>query len=147
MIALLDVNVLIALAWPNHICHIQARNWFREQRDIGWATTPTTENGFIRVSSNSRVIPESKSPREAALLLRDLTAIGRHTFWPEESSIMDDRWIKLETIHTYRQVTDAHLLGLALRHEACLATFDRGLFHFKPHGADINNVICLIPSI
>jgi uncharacterized protein len=95
MIALLDVNVLIALAWPNHICHVQAIEWFKEQRNLGWATSPTTENGFIRISSNSRVIPESRSPREAALLLRDLTTIEKHIFWPEESSIMDDRWISL----------------------------------------------------
>jgi predicted nucleic acid-binding protein len=34
MITLLDVNVLIALAWPNHVHHGIARNWFRKQRDI-----------------------------------------------------------------------------------------------------------------
>ena len=132
MIALLDVNVLVALAWPNHIYHISTRKWFRKRKKIGWATCPTTENGFIRVSSNARVIPEAKSPREAALFLKDLTAIERHVFWPEESSIIDDRWISLERIHTYRQITDAHLLSLALRHEGSLATFDRGILNLVP---------------
>ena len=28
MVALLDVNVLVALAWPNHVHHTQAHRWF-----------------------------------------------------------------------------------------------------------------------
>jgi uncharacterized protein len=127
LIALLDVNVLIALAWPNHVYHDSARKWFQEQKKYGWATCPTTENGFIRISSNTKITPEAKSPGEAAHLLRALIAIKRHVFWPEEGSILDDRWISLKSIHTYRQVTDAHLLSLAIRHKGFLATFDRGI--------------------
>ena len=40
MTALLDVNVLIALAWPNHVHHVAARAWFEEHREEGWATCP-----------------------------------------------------------------------------------------------------------
>ena len=144
MIALLDVNVLVALAWPNHIFHESARKWFRAQRETGWATCPTTENGFIRVSSNSRVIPEAKSPREAALLLRNMIKLERHVFWPEESSVIDDRWISIDAIHTLRQVTDAHLLSLALRRQGRLATFDRGILQLLPD--ENNKAILLISS-
>jgi toxin-antitoxin system PIN domain toxin len=147
MIALLDVNVLVALAWPNHVCNVSARRWFRKQREIGWATCPTTENGFIRVSSNVRVIPEAKSPREAALFLRDLVAHEGHVFWPEEASIIDERWISLEKIHTYRQITDAHLLSLALRHEGCLATFDRGILSLVPEGKKKEYAVQVIASM
>ena len=146
MIPLLDVNVLVALAWPNHIFHSQARKWFREQRRLGWATCPTTENGFVRVSSNSRIIPEAKSPREAALFLRDLIKSEGHVFWPEESSIVDDRWISIDRIHTHRQITDAHLLALALRNKGCLATFDRGIAHLLPEGARTEKSIHVISS-
>ena len=146
MIALLDVNVLIALAWPNHIFHASARKWFREQRTKGWATCPTTENGFIRVSSNARVIPEAKSPGEAALFLRDLIAIEKHVFWAEESSVIDDRWISIDRIHTHRQITDAHLLSLALRHKARLATFDRGITRLLPNGIKAEEAIVLISA-
>jgi toxin-antitoxin system PIN domain toxin len=147
MIALLDVNVLVALAWPNHVCHSLARKWFRTQRELGWATCPTSENGFIRVSSNVRVIPEAKSPREAALFLRDLMVYGRHVFWPEEASIIDERWISLEKIHTCRQIMDAHLLSLALRHEGCLATFDRGILSLVPEGEKKESAVQLISSM
>ncbi|MBN2319784.1 MAG: VapC toxin family PIN domain ribonuclease [Acidobacteria bacterium] len=146
MIALLDVNVLVALAWPNHVHYSPARKWFREQKESGWATCPTTENSFIRVCSNSRIIPEARSPKEAALYLRDLTALKGHTFWPEEASILDDQWIPLGKIHTYRQVTDAHLLSTVIRHEALLATFDRGILNLLPEGMKASDHICLIPT-
>ncbi len=144
MIALLDVNVLVALAWPNHIYHSLARQWFREQKKVGWATCPTTENGFIRVSSNARVIPEAKSPLEAVLFLRSLIAFEGHVFWPEESSVIDDRWIGVEKIHTHHQITDAHLLSLALRHQGCLATFDRGIARLVPEDRKAENAVVLI---
>lgn len=147
MIYLLDVNVLVALAWPNHVCHDTARKWFREQRQVGWATCPTTENGFVRVSSNIRVTPEARSPREAALFLRDLIALEGHIFWPEEASVIDDRWISLERIHTYHQITDAHLLSLTLRHEGCLVTFDRGIMNLVPKGIDIDRAIRVLSSM
>ena len=35
MIALPDVNVLVALAWPNHVHHEQARGWFEESLPRG----------------------------------------------------------------------------------------------------------------
>lgn len=145
MIALLDINVLVALAWPNHVHHSSARKWFREQREAGWATCPTTENGFIRISSNARIMPEARSPREAALFLRDLTKLKGHVFWPEETSMLDNRWIPLEKIHTYRQVTDAHLLSLAIRNKGFLSTFDRGILGLLPKNSKAEDNICMIP--
>ena len=147
MIALLDVNVLVALAWPNHVHHSLARKWFREQRQKGWATCPTTENGFIRVSSNTRAIPEAKSPGEAALFLKSLIASEGHTFWPEESSIIDDRWVGIDRIHTHHQITDAHLLSLALRHQGCLATFDRSIIHLTPKGTKEDAILLISKHI
>ena len=146
MIALLDINVLVAIAWPNHIHYSSARKWFQEQKESGWATCPTTENGFIRISSNSRIIPEAKSPREAALYLKDLISLKGHVFWEEEASVLDDRFIPLEKIHTFRQVPDAHLLSLAIRNEALLATFDRGILNLLPVGMKAGDHLCLIPA-
>ena len=147
MIALLDVNVLVALAWPNHVYHHAAREWFRSHQRQGWATCPFTQNEFIRISSNSRIIPEAKSPQEAALLLRDLIALEVHVSWAEETSLLDDRWVKLNRILAHRQVNDAHLLALALRHEARLATFDRGVLDFVPEGMEVERAVQLIPPV
>lgn len=145
MIALLDVNVLMALAWPNHVHHQASRDWFRPQRALGWATCPTTHHGFMRVSSNSRVTPEARSPQEAALLLRRLTAVEGHIFWPEDSSLLDGKWVPLDRIRTHLQITDAQLLALALSRGGCLATFDRGISRLVPENVSPEQVLRLIP--
>jgi len=35
---LLDVNVLLALAWPNHVQHTRAHGWFTREHPWGWGT-------------------------------------------------------------------------------------------------------------
>ncbi|MGI9018561.1 MAG: TA system VapC family ribonuclease toxin [Euzebya sp.] len=125
--ALLDVNVLVALAWPNHVHHVAARRWFADTHASGWATCPVTESGFIRVSSNRRVIPTARSPREAAMLLRQLCALEGHSFWTDDVSLASAPEVDLDRVQGYRQVTDVHLLVLAARHGGQLVTFDRAL--------------------
>jgi len=49
-VSLLDVNVLVALFFPDHIHHDLAHDWFADHRHEGWATCPLTENGLIRVA-------------------------------------------------------------------------------------------------
>ncbi len=145
MITLLDVNVLVALAWPNHVHHRAARDWFRTQRAHGWATCPTTQHGFMRVSANPRVTPEARSPQEAALLLRRLTSIDGHVFWPEDSTLLDEKWVPLDKIRTHHQISDAQLLSLALSHGGCLATFDRGISRLVPDKIEPDRALRLIP--
>lgn len=127
MIRLLDVNVLVALAWPNHIHHARALDWFRAAREHGWATCPLTESGFVRVSSNSRAIPDARTPQEAIALLRRLRAIGGHTFWTDEVSAAEDGPGPFDRVVGYRQVTDAHLISLSLQRGGGLATFDQAI--------------------
>jgi predicted nucleic acid-binding protein len=51
MIALLDVNLLIALFDASHVHHHLAHQWFAGCRSQGWATCPLTENACIRIIS------------------------------------------------------------------------------------------------
>ncbi len=48
-----------------------------------------------------------------------------------------------ERIVGYRQVTDAHLLTLAIEKGGRLATFDRGIREIAPE--DLSDVVELIP--
>ena len=50
--ALLDVNVLVALFDPDHIHHDDAHEWFGENRQDGWATSPLTELALARILAN-----------------------------------------------------------------------------------------------
>ncbi len=108
MIRLLDVNVLVALAWPNHAHHGPARAWALEQADRGWATSPVTELGFLRLSTTEHVVGAKVSPVQALELLRRLVAHPAHEFWPDDVRLIDGAPVRLATA---RQMTDAHALS------------------------------------
>jgi toxin-antitoxin system PIN domain toxin len=133
---LLDVNVLVALAWPNHVHHRLARKWFDKSHAAGWATCSITENGFVRISSNPKVVDEARTPAEAILLLQRLVEIEGHRFWRDDASITRLAAPDAECIRGYRQVMDAHLLALAKRHGGRLATFDRRVVGLLSRKAD-----------
>ncbi|HEY7215024.1 MAG TPA: hypothetical protein VIC28_10365 [Thermoanaerobaculia bacterium] len=71
MVALLDVNVLVALFDPDHVHHEAAHTWFAAHRGAGWATCPLTENGLIRILSNPAYAATLETP---AALVRRLEA-------------------------------------------------------------------------
>ncbi len=145
MVSLLDVNTLVALAWPNHIHHEPAHAWFSEHRGEGWATCPVTESGFVRVSSNPATTPGARSPREAAELLRRIVGLPGHRFWSDDVSPARADSPAWELVLGHRQVTDAHLLALALRREGRLATFERGVLALLPETMDPSRAVALIP--
>ena len=122
--ALLDVNVLIALAWPNHVHHRAAHVWFAGAHAAGWATTPMTESGFVRVSSNRAAIVTATSPVQAIALLGAMTALQGHAFWPDDVAGVTGGIGEPALITAHRDVTDAHLLALAQRNGGTLVTFD-----------------------
>lgn len=124
---LLDVNLLVALAWPNHIHHVPARRWFAAAVGQGWATTPVTEFGFVRVSSNPAAVGEPLTPAEALTVLAEIRARPGHRMWPDDTSPTDRALVDPTRLVGHRQVSDAHLLALARRHEGRLATLDHGL--------------------
>lgn len=125
--ALLDVNVLIALAWPNHVHHGAARRWFTAHREDGWATCPLTEAGFVRVSCNPSAVRHTVTPGEAIALLQRLRQLASHSFWPLERSIVDLPRPIVSRLQGYRQITDAVLLAAAIQRGGVLATLDSGL--------------------
>jgi len=122
--ALLDVNALVALAWDSHVHHAAMRRWFTTHSGGGWATCAITESGFVRVSSNPKVLPSPIDPQAARAVLVALRAVGRHRFLPNDVSLTDP---DVPRILGHRQVTDAQLLTLARRHQIRLATFDAGI--------------------
>jgi hypothetical protein len=144
MASLLDVNLLIALAWPNHVHHLPALAWFQRHQAEGWATCPVTECGFVRVSSNAASVPEARTPREAILLLRRIVALPHHEFWQDDVSFANSVAMDELPLVGYRQVTDAHLVTLALRRGGRLATLDGKIRSLVPRGSDASDVLSLV---
>jgi len=145
VIALLDVNVLVALFDPDHVHHEPAHHWFAEHRSSGWATCPLTENGVLRVLGNPAY--SASMPRAVPLLahLQAFCASGGHRFWPDDVSFRDADLFAVGAAPGHRQLTDLYLLGLAVKHGGCLATFDRAVPIPKVRGAGPGN-LALIPA-
>ena len=53
--------------------------------------------------------------------------VAGHRFLVDDVDLLVGPHLDIRRVVTYRQVTDAHLLAIARRHGASLATFDRGL--------------------
>lgn len=122
--ALLDTNVLLALAWPNHQHHAQAHAWFAAAAKKGWATCAFTQLGFIRLSSNPAYTANAVSPQEAATLLQQWTRLKTHRLWASPGA--DKPTIYARAIG-HQQVNDAWLVEVARRNAGRLVTLDTRL--------------------
>ena len=124
-VALLDVNVLVALFDPDHVHHDAAHEWFASNRAGGWATCPLTENGLVRILSNTAYSGAYETTEAIRGRLDAFCHSGNHAFWPDSVSLRDPRF-QLGRM-TFQQVTDVYLLGLAADRGGRLATFDRSI--------------------
>jgi uncharacterized protein len=123
---LLDTNVLIALAWPNHVHHRETMEWFERKGAAAFRTCPITETGFVRISSNPAFTPDAVTASEALALLERISKLPGWGFWPDDLTL-EAAFSDAALPSSHRQVTDGYLLALAKAHGGVLATMDRGI--------------------
>lgn len=141
---LLDVNVLIALTWRNHIHHGLAHRWVERAGSLRWASCALTQLAFVRISSNPKILPDAVSPRAADAMLQRLVAHPGHRYLTEAPALADlPAWATLGLVG-HRQVTDGYLLSLAAHHGARLATFDTGLPMLLTDPAERERLVAVI---
>lgn len=136
---LLDVNVLVALTSRPHIHHRLVKTWFNTFPSLQWAICAFTEAGFIRTTTAPREGQLTIS--EATMVLAHLTQHPGYRYLP----IIND-WHTLcspffKRLYGTKQVTDAYLLGLAVREEMVLVTLDKAILHLA--GEHQNHVLLL----
>jgi len=126
---LLDINILLSLAWPNHPSHEVAHTWLDRNRNKIWATCLITELGFVRISSNPKFSPHAVSPQEAYELLGKMRRQRGYQFWGEMKGGLDAEVFRkaVENILSSNHVTDGCLVALARFNQGRLATFDSAL--------------------
>jgi toxin-antitoxin system PIN domain toxin len=123
---LLDVNVLLALLDEDHIHNAVVDDWF-DTPGLEWSLCPFTEAGVLRLLTR---------PKTGNLSIEDVTDMldglrqqpGYHyqpiAFdWPTLSRPF------IQRLHGHNQVTDAYLLGLAIREDLILVTMDKAILH------------------
>jgi toxin-antitoxin system PIN domain toxin len=126
-VVLLDVNLLIALAWPTHVSHERALRWFERRAGQSWATCPLTELAFVRIVSNPAFSPHALTVAEAANILSASLADPVHVFWPDDLPMNNALALAAESLQGHKQLTDAYLLGLARNRKGKLATLDKAV--------------------
>ena len=135
MRALLDVNVWIALFDDAHQFSDRA-NRFIESRGVQIATCPLVENGVIRIMSSPSYSRRGVPPlQQVRAKLREACGLLDHAFWPDDISLRDDDRFDFNRVQGHHQITDLYLLGLAVKHGGCLATFDQAIALSSVHGA------------
>jgi predicted nucleic acid-binding protein len=128
MIYLLDVNVLLALAWPAHVDHVAASRWLagkQKHSNSGVATCPLTELGFIRLSMQL-MRADFGSSVMLLKLLRESEKLN-HEFWPETFSPAER--LAEFSVQGHKQLNDFFLAELAGQKKGRLATFDIHIDH------------------
>jgi toxin-antitoxin system PIN domain toxin len=126
---LLDVNVLLALAWPHHVHHGTVHAWWETACPVRWATCTLTQLGFVRVSCNARFCPVPATPAKALDVLRRMIARPDHDFWAEIPAGLSDAAVSKRISESlgHGQVTDSYLAVLAGIRGGSLVTLDRAL--------------------
>jgi predicted nucleic acid-binding protein len=121
---LLGVNALLAWGLDAHPHHDRTRRWLAGLRgsDTTLCTTPITELGFLRVAAQPAYARQLADGRRILDSMRRAPGFA-HAFLPD--AVPCDRlpaWVQ-----TPAQTTDGHLLAVAAKHGAKLATLDTGI--------------------
>lgn len=125
---LLDVNVLLALAYPKNTFHEATKRWFVNLNDRSFATCALTESALLRLLRNTTIIPTAPSIEVCMSMLSQIRATPGHRFLKNLPSPIEPA-IEKEILHVrgYRQMPDAYLIGLAVYHGFQFATLDAKL--------------------
>ena len=142
MRALLDVNVLIALLDAAHIHHQRASQWLEQSLHHGWASCPLTQNGCLRIMAQP-AYPQALPLAAVAQRLGQAAATPAHLFIADDYSLLDADSLHWPQLLGHRQVTDAYLLGLAVRHGCRFVSFDARVNLAAVPGAKAEHLLVL----
>jgi predicted nucleic acid-binding protein len=116
------LDVVIGIIDPLHVHHERAHRWFAPRGTASWHTSPTMQNGVVRVVSHPKY-PNSQPTRVVVDSLVSFVAHPQHVFIPDAVSVLADS-LRLDRLLSSGQVADTYLLHLASSRGARLATFD-----------------------
>lgn len=123
---LLDVNVLVAWGWSDHVDHERTVTWIaarRRQKAAKLLTSAIPELGFVRVSVQRTGGQVTVSEATETLAGMVATLGARHVLLADDQAVREfPDWCSSAS-----RTTDAHLLALANAHGAKLATLDTAI--------------------
>ena len=137
-IHLLDVNVVVALLDQLHIHNAIVDEWF-DTPGLQWSLCAFTEAGVLRYLTRPKT--GKMSMEQTAAILDSLKMEPGYHFQPITADWKDLTEPFARRVHGHNHVTDAYLLGLAIREGLILTTFDKAILHMA--GEHKKNVLLL----
>lgn len=140
--ALLDVNVLLALVWTDHVDHARVVRWHRDWLPNKWVLCPLSEAGFLRLSLNPAFTAGHAAIEillETMRRLRSQPGCVRIAGGPDP---VDPRFEPIwKKVRGHQQVMDALFLSTAVAADIHLATMDKQIRALSDH----DDRVILIP--
>jgi len=115
---LMDVNLLIAAIWNDHVGHSSADAWVKGKSLV---TCPFSELGFLRVSTHPKAL--GAPMMDARKLLEDFLKKHSVEFLAADLPALKTKATRSEDL------TDLYLAELAASNQLKLATFDSKISH------------------
>jgi uncharacterized protein len=143
---LVDINILVAAARPDHAQHLIAQKWLvdflaNQPANPPLLLTMPVVAGFVRLVTNPRVFKTPTTPVEAlACVKKWLEHPGVH--WVQKSA----EWDSFQTLISDKnlagnEIPDAWLASLAISLSEPFVTFDKGFRQLLPR-----SLLVLLPA-
>jgi toxin-antitoxin system PIN domain toxin len=126
-----DINVWLALIDKRHVHHLAASHYWADASVQSRAFCRVTANGFLRLSTQSKVLPNPLSPHEAWIIYRQFLTLPIIRWLPEPPDL-DSAYCALTCAPTFGHHlwTDAYLAALAMTTGYRLVSFDSDFKRF-----------------
>jgi toxin-antitoxin system PIN domain toxin len=130
---LLDVNVWVALSFDHHDHHAAALTWMNALNDESLAFCRMTQQGLLRLATNSRLMCEHVLTLAEAWALYDRITVDSRVLLSPEPVGPEVEWRRLTqaqrpSTHLWN---DAYLAAFATSGGFEIVTLDRGFEQFK----------------
>ena len=126
-----DINVWLALIDKRHIHHSIASRYWANPDVRTRAFCRVTANGFLRLCTHPKAMPDPLSPHEAWITYQQFLSIPTIR-WLQEPAGLDNRYCALTCAPAFlhRLWTDAYLAALAMTSGCRLVSFDADFKRF-----------------
>lgn len=125
---LADVNFWLALTFESHAKHLTAKQWFADNGQDGVCFCRLTQQAFLRLSTNSKVMKADVVSMVQAWTLYDTILSDSRISFVDETASVEQQWRSLTQLKTFSTNvwSDAWLAAMAIRLGVEIVTFDKG---------------------